>query len=262
MTMITQVGLSAQEGWRELRYLAAVIWTVLSKSARPRNWRSAVRAELSRQLISAGIESTWFVSRVALAVGISVVAQALVWLNKIGQSKLLGPLLVTVMIREAVPVITNLLVIGRNGTAITAELANMKVSEEVRVLDAQGLDPFIYLVMPRVLCLTVCVLYLGVVFIFISFASGYFCGLLLSPNISDPSTFVNTILNAVDPVDVISFLAKSVIPALFTGAICCAEGLRVSSAVTEVPGAARRALTRSVVFLFSISALVSFLTYL
>jgi len=262
MTMITQVGLSAQEWWRELRYLAAVTWSVLSKSVRPRYWNRTARAELSRQILSSGVESTWLIARVALAVGISVVAQALVWLNKIGQSKLLGPLLVTVLVRETVPVITNLLVIGRNGIAYTAELANMKISEEVRVLDAQGLDPFIYLVVPRVLCLTVAVLCLGVVFIFISFATGYLCGLLLNPNIGDPSTFVQTILNSLEPADVINFLAKSVIPALLTGAICCVEGLRVGSAVTEVPAATKRALTRSVGFIFFISALVSLLTYL
>jgi ABC-type transporter Mla maintaining outer membrane lipid asymmetry permease subunit MlaE len=85
---------------------------------------------------------------------------------------------------------------------------------------------------------------------------------LLNLNIGDPSTFVHTILNALEPVDVVNFLAKNVIPALFTCAICCAEGLRVSPAVTEVPAAAKRALTRSVWFLFSISALVSILTYL
>ncbi len=262
MNVIARAGRYALKGWEELRYLTGVTWSVLSLSPRPRYWTRSVRAEFSRQLSAVGLDSTLFVSYVASAVGISVVAQILVWLQKIGQSRLLGPLLVTVLIREAVPVVTNFLAIGRNGTAFTAELGNMKISGEVRVLEAQGLDPFIYLVMPRVLSLTVSVFFFSFIFIVVSFASGYLCGLLLNPDISDPGTFVQSILSSVSPTDVINFMAKVIIPALLTGAICCTEGLRVVSSVTEVPTATRRALARSIRTLFVTTALVSFLTYL
>ena len=137
----------------------------------------------------------------------------------------------------------------------------MRVAGEVRALDTQGLDPFIYLVMPRVLSLTVSVFCLAVLFVVVSFASGYLCSLLLSPAIADPGTFIHSILFSLNPVDVINFLAKSIIPALFAGAICCAEGLRVEASVAEVPEATKRALSRSVRALFGISALVTLLTY-
>ena len=261
MNTFAQVGHTALNGWREVRYLTGITWQVLLLSIRPRYWTRAVRSELHRQMLSIGVDSTGFVFYVASAVGILVVAQALIWLQVIGQSKSLGALFVTVLIREAVPILTNFLIIGRSGTALTTELGNMRISGELRILDSQGLDPFIYLVMPRVLSLTLSVICLAILFVVVSFTSGYLFSLLLSPAIADPGTFIYSILRSLNPVDVINFLAKSIIPALFTGAICCAEGLRVETSFAEVPPATKRALSRSVRALFGISALVTLLTY-
>ncbi len=262
MNTIERIGNSTLEGWREICYLAGIIWQVFSVSARPRYWTRTVRAEFYRQIISTGIDTSGFVIYVACAVGISVVAQVLVWLELIGQSLSLGPLLVTVLVREAAPVLINLLAIGRNGTALASELSNMKIAGEVRVLDVQGLDPFIYLVMPRVLSLTLSVFCLAVLFVVVAFASGYLSKLVLSPSVVDPGTFVRSIIFSVSPVDLINFLSKTIIPALFTGAICCSQGLRVQTSLTEVPKATKRAVALSVRALFGISALVSLLTYM
>ena len=262
MNTIARLGNSTLEGWREICYLAGIIWQTFAVAVKPRYWTRVVRAELYRQIISTGIDTSGFVIYVACAVGISVVAQVLVWLELIGQSLSLGPLLVTVLVREAAPVLINLLAIGRNGTALASELSNMKIAGEVRVLDVQGLDPFIYLVMPRVLSLTLSVFCLAVLFVVVAFASGYLSKLLLSPIAVEPGTFVRSIIFSVSPVDLINFLSKTIIPALFTGAICCSQGLRVQTSLTEVPKATKRAVALSVRALFGISALVSLLTYM
>ena len=262
MNTIARLGNSTLEGWREICYLAGIIWQVFVVAGKPRYWTRTMRAEFYRQIISTGIDTSGFVVYVACAVGISVVAQVLIWLQIIGQSQSLGPLLVTVLVREAVPVLINLLAIGRNGTALTTELGNMKITGEVRVLDAQGLDPFIYLVMPRVLSLTISVFCLAVLFVVVAFASGYLSSLVLSPSAVDPGTFGRSIIFSVSPVDLINFLSKTIIPALYTGAICCSQGLRVQTSLTEVPKVTKHALALSVRALFGIAALVSLLTYM
>ena len=262
MNTIARLGNSTLEGWREICYLAGIIWQVFAVAGKPRYWTRTMRAEFYRQIISTGIDTSGFVIYVACAVGISVVAQVLIWLQIIGQSQSLGPLLVTVLVREAVPVLINLLAIGRNGTALATELGNMKIAGEVRVLDAQGLDPFIYLVMPRVLSLTLSVFCLAVLFVVVAFASGYLSSLVLSPGAVDPGTFGRSIIFSVSPVDLINFLSKTIIPALYTGAICCSQGLRVQTSLTEVPKATKRAVALSVRALFGIAALVSLLTYM
>ena len=261
MNTIAQIGLSSLNIFQEIRYQVAVILAVLSTSIKKRYWTKTVRIELARQIYSSGVESIGFVAYIAFAVGISFVAQALVWTEKVGQTTLLGPLFVTVLIRETVPILNNILAITRNGTAMTTELGNMKISGNVQVLDAQGLDPFIYLVMPRVLGLMIAVFCLNVVFILVSFSTGYIAALLLSSDIADPSSFIHNILTSVSFVDFVSLFVKSIIPALFTGSICCTEGLRVDRSVSEVPLATKRALSHSVRALFMTTMIISLLMY-
>jgi len=243
-------------------HLAAMIWAVLRAAVDKATWPRTVANVFARQILFTGIEASRFILLLALMVGILIVVQTQVWLAKVGQTGLLGPVLVMVVVREVGPLLVNFVVIGRSGTAMSTELGIMKISGEVRLLDAQGLDPFIYLVVPRVLGAAVSIFCLTIIFIVGAFVSGYFSGLLLGANVGAPSLFTMSVFRAVQPADVFNLLAKTFIPGLVTGAICCTEGLSVSTAITEVPQATSRALVRSVGALFVISALVSLLTYM
>ncbi|OGV44654.1 MAG: hypothetical protein A2X46_03590 [Lentisphaerae bacterium GWF2_57_35] len=246
-----------------LRHLVAVVCAVLQVAVTARGWPRTVRNVLARQVLFTGYEAVRFVSVVAIMVGISVVVQAQVWLTRVGQSALLGPVLVTVVIRELAPLLANFIVIGRSGTAISTELGNMNVNGEVRVLDGLGLDPFTYLVLPRVMGVAISVFCLTIIFIVVSFISGYVFGLLAGiPSSAHPALFFNSVMRAIQPADVFNLLAKTWIPGLLTGTICCMEGLSVRTAVTEVPQAATRAVVQSITALFVFSALVSLLTYM
>jgi phospholipid/cholesterol/gamma-HCH transport system permease protein len=259
---VARLGAYTLATWLELRYLAAMLWTLVITSLHRQTWVRTVRNELRRQIYTNGVKATRFILYVSIAVGISVVSQALVWMQKIGQPKLLGPLLVTVLIREAAPVLTNLLAIGRNGTSMTLELGQMNISGEVRMLDAQGLDPFIYLVLPRVLGLSIAVFCLNLFFLAGSLISGYLFSALLASKVGDPVSFLQSILVSIDALDLTNFLVKSLLPALCTGVICCHEGLSLQGSAAKIPGATKRALANSVRALFLISALVSLLTYI
>jgi phospholipid/cholesterol/gamma-HCH transport system permease protein len=103
---------------------------------------------------------------------------------------------------------------------------------------------------------------LTIVFIFVSFLSGFLFGSVLGVGSIEPGRFVTSVFGALRPADVINLLAKTFIPGLLTGTICCTEGLGVGYAFTEVPQAASRAVVRSATALFITSALVSLLTYL
>ena len=103
---------------------------------------------------------------------------------------------------------------------------------------------------------------LTMVFIVVSFISGYFSGVLLGASTGHPRLFIQSVFQAVAKADVLNVLVKTVVSGAMTGVICCTEGLSVGAAATEVPQAASRAVVRSVAALFVISALVSLLTYL
>jgi phospholipid/cholesterol/gamma-HCH transport system permease protein len=246
----------------DLRHTAAVIGTVLGASVRPRCWARGVRTAFARQVLSIGVEPLWFVSAVAVFVGISVVMHLTFWVGEAGQSQLLGPLLVTVVARELGPVLINLVVIVRSGSAMTTELGVLKINGQVSALEEKGRDPFLQLVMPRVLGMAVSTFCLTIVFILVALASGFLFAAWTGKGSRDLLLFVDTVSRAVQPKDVLNILAKSILPALFAGASCCIGGLGVGGSVTEIPLATQRTLTHSVAGLFVVSAVVSLLTYL
>ena len=261
-TLVASVGDFVWVQWDELRHAAAVIGTVICNSLRPRYWTHATRHLFARQVRAIGVEPLGFVFALAVFVGISVVVQLSFWTGEAGQSQLLGPLLVAVVARELGPLLINLVVIVRSGSAMTTELGVLKISGAVQTREEQGNDPFLHLVMPRVLGVAVSTFCLTIVFILVAFASGYLFAAWMGKGSRDLFLFADTISSAVSPKDVLNILAKTILPALFASASCCIGGLNVGGTDAEIPSATQRALTRSVAGLFVISAIVSLLTYL
>lgn len=145
---------------------------------------------------------------------------------------------------------------------MTTELGLLKISGEAHALEAQGTDPFLHLVLPRVWGVAVSTFCLTIVFIFVAFASGYWFAAWMGKGTRDLLLFADTVSRAVRPKDVLNILAKAILPALFASASWCIGGLGVGGSVAEIPRATQRALTRSIAGLFLISAVVSLLTYL
>src|ERR1043165_3789480 len=196
---VAGVGSLARAHWDDLRHAAAVIGTVLLTSMRPRYWGRAVWRAFAQQVLAIGVEPLWFVGAVATFVGISVVVQLSFWTGETGQSQLLGPLLVAVVARELGPLLINLIVIVRSGSALTTELGVLKINGEVRALEVKGSDPFLQLVMPRVLGMAVATFCLTVVFILVAFASGYWFAAWMGKGSRDPFLFADTLSSAVQP---------------------------------------------------------------
>jgi phospholipid/cholesterol/gamma-HCH transport system permease protein len=261
LTKLANVGQFAWAQWDELRHVAAVIGTALYTSLRPRYWTRTRRNLFARQLRFVGVEPLGFVVAIAVFVGISVVVQLAFWSGEAGQSQLLGPMLVTSVARELGPLLISLVVIVRSGSAMTTQLAVLKIDHQVRALEERGSDPFLNLVVPRLLGVAVSTFSLTIVFILIAFGAGFLFSAWTGKGSGDLLLFVDTVSNAIDSKDVLNILAKTILPALFATASCCIGGLGVGGAVTEIPQVTQRALTRSIVGLFAISAVVSLLTY-
>ena len=258
---LAAVGKMTRQFFGDLQYFAAILGTTLVIGAQPRQWRRTVRKVFAEQLLQFGVKSVRFVLVLAVLVGISVVVQLDVWTGKLGQSQKLGPLLVAVVARELAPLFANFVLIVRGGSAIATELGLMKAGGEVRVLEAQGIEPMPFLVMPRVVAMAVSAFCLTVIFVVVAFASGFGFGAIIGQTNPDPSVFTMSVFKAVRPFDAIGLLVKCLLPALLTGVICCSEGLSVEGGVTDVPLAVKKALARSLGALFLTSVVVSFLSY-
>ena len=257
-----RLGASVLDGCRTVVYLASLIWAVVAFAIQPRRWRRTTRKVFARQLLHMGVNTIAPVGLVAFLVGIVVVMQAQLWLGKVGQTEWLGPFLVVVVVRELAPLLTNLSMILRNGSEMTVVLADMTVSGKTRMLDAQGIDPLIYLAMPRVAAMVISTFCLVILFILFSFVSGYLFSFTLGLRVAAPGIFLNQVLRALQSEDVLNLLVTGLVPSLLTASVCCSEGLSAPVTSTAVPLATRRALSHSVVGLFLVSVPASMLTYL
>ena len=221
-----------------------------------------VRAVLARQVYFGGVGALPITSVGGLLVGVSVVAQSGLWLAKFDQSALFGPLVANVVIQNLGPLLVNFFIIGRSGTAIATELANMAVHHEVEVIESQGVDPFIYLVVPRVIGMAISVFCLTIAFVTVALLGGYLFGVAMDVPALAGTHFATGVFLSLRPMDMLLFLLKTVLPALATGSICCMYGLRVQPVLTAVPVAGTRAVVASVWAMFLISAMTSVMAIL
>ncbi len=236
--------------------------TALAQAALVRNWPRTTRDVLARQLLFTGVEALRFVSLAAALAGVTLVLQIHVWLSRVGQTELVGPVLSALLIRELGPLLVNVVVIGRSGTAMTTELANMRVHGEFDALQGRGVDPFLYLVVPRVLATGLAVAGLAVVFVALSLFAGAVFGALMGALPPASTGFFTDILGGVARADLVNFLVKTLLSGGLTASICVYEAAAIGGALTEVPQAGTRAVTRSIEAVLIVAAVMSVVTYL
>jgi phospholipid/cholesterol/gamma-HCH transport system permease protein len=174
-----------------------------------------------------------------------------------GQEEYIGTFIVLVLVREIVPILVALILIGRSGSAIVAELGTMQISGQVRMLDAQGIDPFIFLVLPRVTAMALCMFCLTVAFLAVALGSGFVFAHLVGIGKLSLIEFINTVLMKMGPSEYAVIMLKTMVPGLIIGIICCTNGLGVTYASTEVPRVLPETFTQCVLALFVISVCTS-----
>jgi len=186
-----------------------------------------------------------------------VISQAVRQLGQLGVTDLIGTLMVVAIVRELGPLITALAVAGRSGTAIAAELATNKVMGEVRALEAMGIDPQQYLVVPRFLGALISVFALLVLFDVVAIAAGFAAASL---NGMTGARYSEIVLQQLSLIDVWLTVAKAAAFGVIVGLVPSYFGLSVRRAPTEVPIAVSRATVVQIVGIFVASALFAAVT--
>jgi phospholipid/cholesterol/gamma-HCH transport system permease protein len=238
-------------------YLVALGITVFHQSLRPVNWRRTTGRELIRQVYYTAATALPAVVLVAILVGLGLVFQLLYWLNMAGQAGLVGQFLALVLAREIAPVLIALIVLGRSGTAVIAELATMEVTGQVRLLESQGIDPLHLLVMPRALAMPLCTLMLTVIFLSVALVTGLLADQLLSVSSVPPYELANNVLGAIHVGDYVVIVVKPLLCGYAVGLICSVTGLAVTQAITEVPRALPRGFMECFIAILFLSGAVS-----
>jgi len=246
---------SVQGFVRFISIAVAVLW----QSCRPLTWRRTVRAELFEQCHQVGMRALPFILITGSLVGFGLVYQAIYWLDLFGQTKYTGPILVTVLVREVAPLFVALIVIGRSGSVILVELGNMRIDGQIRMLDALGIDPFLFLIVPRVVAVSVCMFSLTIAFITVALVSGFLAGNALGSMDFTLYDFVFGILSEMGPAEFATIPLKTFTTGFVVALIAGTIGLSVSGSRSDLLAALPRCVTKSALAALLISILLTLL---
>src|SRR5262249_30300098 len=173
------IGRETRRRTRFILILASLAWGVVRAVPWPSTWRRTVRHEFRRALRQAIAGGLSTVLITATLIGVLMVYQALYWLGAAGQEGLIGPILVTVLVREIAPVLIGLILLGRSGMVVLSEIGRLGMGGHLRALEAQGLDTFNLLVLPRACAFAIAAFTLGILFILAALVTGFVAGSLL-----------------------------------------------------------------------------------
>jgi phospholipid/cholesterol/gamma-HCH transport system permease protein len=202
------------------------------------------------QIILQGLPS---IIATALLIGLAMVNQVLYWLQLAGQEGFIGRFLVLGLVREIAPVLVGMIVIGRSGSMMMVELGAMRLGGQVHLLGAQGIDPFLYLMIPRVLATALGVFCLSMVFLLVSLAAGLVAANTLALTSMTFLDFLEAVLTALGPRDYALVPLKTLAIGFAIGLISCTTGLAVGRAVTEVPALLPQGFVKAILVIFLIS---------
>lgn len=205
-----------------------------------------------------GVGSLFIVLLTGLFTGLVFALQSSFAFAKFSAESLVGATVVISLCRELAPVLTGLMVTGRAGSAIATELGTMKVTEQIDALSTMAVSPIQYLVVPRVLAMTLMMPMLCMLFNMVGFMGAYAVSVWqLGINIG---TFMGRIQQMVDFSDLAGGLFKSAVFGFVIALIACHKGINASGGSRGVGLAATRTVvTGSVVILVLDYFLTSFL---
>lgn len=205
-----------------------------------------IRPLVVGQIWNAGVRLLPMIGVLGAALGLVIIGQSLALLTTVGAERYIGIIMVTIVVRELGPLLTAILVIARSGTATVVELGTIRALGEVEALEALGIDPVHYLVVPRVIALAISVFCLTMYFVVVALVSGYVFAFFRDVPLL-PSDYLGQLAANLRWEDFALLFFKTSLFGTLIGVVCCYHGLGRALRVEEVPRVATRAVAESVV---------------
>lgn len=202
------------------------------------------KERILEQAKKAGLDSLPLISLVAFFIGVILALQTAVQMQRLGSEMYIASIVALSLVRELGPVLTSLVVAGRVGAAITAEIGSMQVTEQIDALETLATNPINYLVVPRFLALSLMLPILTLYADIIGIIGGYLI-CVYKLGISS-SMYLHITFDALLFKDLFTGLLKALFFGMIIAFVSCYEGFNVEGGAEGVG----RATTRSVVTMF------------
>lgn len=214
------------------------------------------RALIFQQLEFVGNQSLNIVLVSGFAVGAVFGLQIGAIFQVFRAESLMGAATGKALCQELAPLISAILLTGRAGSAMTAEISTMKVNEQVDAMEAMAVDPISYLVVPRVLASMLIGPLLCAVFIFIGVLGAYVAGIVLF-NV-DEGMFVSKMKQFVFTTDITRGLVKSFVFSIIMASLACRYGLRASGGAKGVGIATTNSVVATLLSILFVDVIITY----
>lgn len=250
--MLSLLGRALLSTLRYLGALALLFWeTCESIVVAPIRWRLFLQ-----QVVEIGYRSQLVVLVTGGFTGAVFAAQTYFQFHRLGMESAVGAVVSVSMFRELGPVLTGLMVAGRVGAAIAAEIGTMKVTEQIDALRALGVHPVDYLVVPRTLALVLSMPLLVAECVGLGIVAGYFVGTKIL-GIS-AAYYLNTTLKFTAGRDIEMALIKGLAFGVLIVFISCYEGLNAKEGAVGVGRAPTEAVVIGSLSILIVNFFLSF----
>jgi len=217
------------------------------------------RRRIFDQAKRTGYDSLLIVSLIGMFIGVIMALQTAVLMQRLGSEMYIASIVALSLVRELGPVITALIVAGRVGAAITAEIGSMQVTEQIDALEAFATNPIKYLVVPRFVALSIMLpvltLYANVMGIF-----GGYAICVYKMGISS-SMYLKITADALLYKDLFTGLAKTVFFGMIIAFVSCFEGFNVEGGAEGVGKATRQSVVVSFILIIAADCFFTALFY-
>ena len=208
---------------------------------------------ISLQIAKMGVSGIFIVGLLSFLIGMTMAFQGAVQLQRFGASVFVADMIGLSVVRELAPLMTAVVLSGRTGAAIAAELGTMRVRSEIDALSTMGVNPVRFLVVPRIAAITFVVPALTLMAMFIGIAGGMFVAAMTLD--MPPVTFWQRISERVMMHDFIHGMAKSFVFAWIIGFAGSHLGMRAGGDASSVGAATTRTVVASIFFIILVDAI-------
>jgi phospholipid/cholesterol/gamma-HCH transport system permease protein len=217
---------------------------------RPRYW-----ADIYTQMDSIGAGSMPIIILSGFFTGCVLALQSVTALQEFGAVSMTGQLVSLSMVKELGPVLTGLMVSGRNAAGMASELGSMKVTEQIDAMRALGTDPVRKLVTPRLVATIFMLFFLTI----IADAAGIAGGALVAVNMLglNASSYLHNTYTSLHYGDVVQGLTKPIFSGFIIATVGCFFGMRTSGGTQGVGRATTQAVVVSSVFIIVVDFIVT-----
>ena len=224
---------------RMLNFILYAIYICVTSPGHPRH--------ILKQISFIGARSSFVVILTAAFTGMVLALQGYYTLTKFGSEGMLGVAVSLSLIRELGPVLSALMVTGRAGSAISAEIGIMRITEQIDALETMALNPFKYLVSPKLIAAVLALPLLCAIFDVVGIWGGYLVGVkLLGVN---PGAYFGEMEKSVVWKDIYSGMIKSLSFGVIIAWICCYKGYYTGHGAEGVSRATTTAVVTSSVLI-------------